>query len=211
MIVKKMIDLKFILCYFLFMKYKEDKELIELVKNNDNEALKELIYKYTPAAYVVFRKYARKMQEIGISNALSFEDKDIIIYNTAKSFNFDKRCKFISWLYQNVRFYCLNTMKASREMPYEDGAMNTIIESRRDLNKDSFDLNISYVNSLLEQFKDKRIKKIFQLRYFEHPSKNWQEIGAEMKLSHTTCVILHNKAKEILKKKLLSTANFDKI
>lgn len=189
-----------------------DLELIQKVQTQeDNDSLKELINRHSSLCYSMYQKYSSRMIESGVANVNSFEDKDYLIYATAKSYNPNKNSKYSSWLANNVRFYCLNTMKAQREIAHEDKDIDTILESRRDTNLDNYYLNISYVNSLLEQFKDKRIKKIFQLRYFEHPSKNWQEIGAEMKLSHTTCVILHNKAKEILKKKLLSTANFDKI
>jgi len=60
--------------------------------------------------------------------------------------------------------------------------------------------------------KDKRIEKIFKMRYFDSKKlKAWNEIGKKLHISTQTAINIHNKALEFLNKKITSKNLFDKI
>ena len=61
-----------------------------------------------------------------------------------------------------------------------------------------------YMLDLLSQIKDKRIKRIFELRYFseEKSRMTWTDISRKVKVSSQTAINLHNKGLDSLKKKI---------
>jgi DNA-directed RNA polymerase sigma subunit (sigma70/sigma32) len=69
-----------------------------------------------------------------------------------------------------------------------------------------------YITLLLDQLKDERISKIFNMRYFEtDTTQTWTKIGKKMNMSTQNAINLHNKGVQILKNKLTSKDLFDKI
>ncbi len=84
-------------------------------------------------------------------------------------------------------------------------------------NKDllvSFDKNnetYSYLNSLLSSFKDERIKRVYELRYFSGGEKlaTWNSIAKKLGVSTQTAINLHEKTRAFLKNKVLSKNSCD--
>ena len=66
-----------------------------------------------------------------------------------------------------------------------------------------------FISNLLDKMKDKRIEKVFKLRYFSDFAKRntWVEIANELKISPQTAINLHNRGKKIIARKL-SSENF---
>jgi hypothetical protein len=76
------------------------------------------------------------------------------------------------------------------------------------LNKEKIDL----IHDILDQMKDNRTKKVFNLRYFSDSKlKSWHSIGKKMDISTQTVINIHNKALLLLNKKISSELSFDKI
>tara|TARA_Y100000593_G_C4297460_1_gene331412 strand:+ start:1162 stop:1476 length:315 start_codon:yes stop_codon:yes gene_type:complete len=70
-----------------------------------------------------------------------------------------------------------------------------------------------YVFNILGSLKDKRIAKVFELRYFENfeekQKPTWSFIAKKIKTSTQTAINLHQRGKKILKKKIKATAYQD--
>ena len=59
-----------------------------------------------------------------------------------------------------------------------------------------------FICNLISQFKDERMKKVFELRYFSGSKKmTWVNIGSKLKVSAQTAINLHNKGKDMIRKK----------
>ena len=60
--------------------------------------------------------------------------------------------------------------------------------------------------------KDKRIKKVFELRYLGSDGKeSWSRIGENMSVSTQTAINLHDRGLKVLRKKMGSEVFFDKL
>ena len=67
------------------------------------------------------------------------------------------------------------------------------------------------MHNILNYISDKRIAKIFKLRYSEKNKKMpWSKIAKSLKISTQTAINLHNKTLKVLKFKLKSDNLFDK-
>jgi len=72
-----------------------------------------------------------------------------------------------------------------------------------------------FVFKILKQLKDKRISKVFKLRYFDEDIKNkkatWSTIATKIRTSTQTAINLHQKGINILNKKIRSEEYQDNI
>jgi RNA polymerase sigma factor (sigma-70 family) len=143
-------------------------------------------------------------------------DKIYIVYKSALSFKADKGIKFSTWLGNQMRYHCLNTInKKNKDVSMENESIRYITEKIQSeelnfnmLNKERIDL----IHDILEQMKDDRTKKVFNLRYFSDAKlKSWHAIGKKMDISTQTVINIHNKALVLLNKKISSQLSFDKI
>lgn len=189
-----------------------DLELVDKIKTEDcNNSLKELISRHTPLCYSIYHKYKNKLQEIaGWSPYDIYTEKDLIIYQVAKSFNSEKKTKFSTWLGNHIRYYCLHCLnKNNRHVLMEDKELNTHVENR--FEDTSIKENThEYIFNILEQLKDERIKTIYKLRYFgDGETPSWMKIGENLNISRQTVINLHRKAQKFLKNKLTSNKSFD--
>ena len=95
--------------------------------------------------------------------------------------------------------------------------MNFIINSRdsQEESRQVSEERIVFLKNLIDQFKDDRIKEIFQIRYFNGKVKKtpWAKIAKKIGVSTQTAINLHNKTLVMLKTKLNTKNNYamDKI
>lgn len=195
---------------------KTDEYLIHRVqKKNCEDSLKVLITRHSPICYKIYKKYISSFNVKNIDINEVYQQKDYTIYKTIKSFKFDKETKFSTWLANQIRYQCLNTINKKEDLVYMDHSdLQFIIdkEKPKDYNNDKLNELREYINTLLEQLKDRRISKIFNMRYFETGSnQTWTKIGKRMNMSTQNAINLHNKGVQILKNKLTSKDLFDKI
>jgi DNA-directed RNA polymerase specialized sigma subunit len=72
--------------------------------------------------------------------------------------------------------------------------------------------SLEYIFNLLSQLKDKRIEKVFELRYLGDDGKeSWSRIGENMSVSTQTAINLHDRGLKVLRKKMGSEVFFDKV
>jgi len=197
------------------LKDKTDNQLIKLVQTkNCEESLKILIERHTPLCFKMYKKYIPSFNVKNIDINEVYQQKDFTIYKTIKSFKTDKKTKFSTWLANQIRYQCLNTINKKEDILYlEPPELQYIIDKEKiETNTDKLNELREYINSLLDQLKDIRISKIFNMRYFETGSnQTWTKIGKRMNMSTQNAINLHNKGVQILKNKLTSKDLFDKI
>jgi len=193
-----------------------DDSLVKRVQNkNCEESLKILISRHTPLCYKIYKKYIPSFNVKNIDLNEICQQKDYVIYKTIKSFKSNKKTKFSTWLANQIRYQCLNAINKKEDILYmESKDLQMLIDNTSKNHRTEEKLNElrEYISSLLEQLKDHRICKIFNMRYFESGSnQTWTKIGKRMNMSTQNAINLHNKGVQILKNKLTSKDLFDKI
>lgn len=196
--------------------YKSDEFLVDRIqKYNCEDSLKMLCVRHAPLCYKIFKKYIPSFSVKNINFDEVYQEKDYVVYKSAKTFKQSKNVKFSTWLGNQIRYHCLNTINKKDNIIYmETKDIGNIIDKQYQENINSNKLNElkDYITSLLEQLKDDRISKIFNMRYFETSSnQTWTKIGKKMNMSTQNAINLHNKGVQILKNKLTSKDLFDKI
>ena len=194
-----------------------DLELVDKIKKfNCETSLKILIERHTPLCVKVYEKYLRPMSSLGINYDEIYGDKDYFIYKSVLSFKEDKGSKFSTWLANQIRYQCLNLMNNKKGIPTDEKELNYFIDLKSkgsDKENDAKIQNLEYINSILDQVKDKRIKKLFKFRYFNGDNKNmsWNEVGKKLGISSQTAININNKVIKLIRRKLKSKELFDNI
>lgn len=188
-----------------------------LVKNvqekNDELALKTLIERHSALCNSLYKKYSPPMIASGIHVEDIINEKDYIVYKSAMSFDPCKKSKFSTWLYNQVRYQCLNCMNEnSHYLTLDNDKLNYLIEKTAPVNKEYKNIN-EYIHNIIESCSDERVKKIFKMRYCNESTKkmSWNKIAKKLKISTQTAINIHNKAIKLLKTKVESKNCFDKI
>jgi RNA polymerase sigma factor (sigma-70 family) len=180
-----------------------DTYLAKEVKEKDcQNSLIELIGRHSNLCYKICQKYMPVLHASGIFVDDVLGDKDYIIYRSAKSYNPDKKTKFSSWLGNQVRYHCLNKINKNKKyVTMEDQELSFLVE-KGEREESSAELR-DYISNHLTRIKDKRIKQIFELRYFSEEGRlTWTAISKKIKVSSQTAINLHNKGLAILKKRM---------
>jgi len=188
-----------------------------LVKNiqekNDEDALKTLIDRHSALCNSLYKKYSPPMMASGIYVQDVIDQKGYIVYKSAMSFDPCKKSKFSTWLYNQIRYQCLNCMNEnSHYLTLESDKLNYLIEKNAPENKEYKNIN-EYIFNIIDSCSDKRIKRIFKMRYLDNPNKktSWNKIARKLKISTQTAINIHNKTLKLLKSKIESKNCFDKI
>ena len=188
-----------------------DNYLVERIRvTNCEKSLEELIKRHTGLCFNIIKRYASTFYANNIDITEASTDKNLIIWNSAKSFSAGKNVKFSTWLANQVKYSCLNALnKKSKDrlVSTEDEILDVLKEkSSEETNENLFE----FTNNILKQLKDKRIKQIFSLRYSSYSKKpSWCTVAQQVKVSTQTAINLHNKGVDIVFKKVKSTALSD--
>jgi RNA polymerase sigma factor (sigma-70 family) len=192
----------------------DDNTLVKNVQEkNDEEALKMLIDRHSALCNSLYKKYSSSMLNSGVYLQDIVDQKDYIVYKSAMSFDPCKNSKFSTWLYNQVRYQCLNCMNEnSHYLTLETDKLNYIIEKQAPPQKEYKNIN-EYIFNIIDSCSDKRVQKIFKMRYLNNSNKKmpWNKIAKKLKISTQTAINIHNKALKLLKNKIESKNCFDKI
>ena len=201
------------------MKQLKDNQLVWRVKvKKCDKRLLELISRHTPLFYKISQKYFPFAFKGGSSQTVDdiIGSCESLIYESILEYKSTRKVKFSTWLGNFVRYKCLNYLnKNSKLVDAEEGKLNFFFQ-KKSLEEYSKATEVDdhiFVNNLIDQFKDDRMKKVFELRYFSGEKKmTWVNIGTELNVSAQTAINLHNRGKSIIKKKFKSSSRFaDKI
>jgi len=168
-------------------------------------ALSSVIERYTPVFLSMYSKYFSAVKECGGDPSDVLGDKDLIIYEAAKSFDLNKGSSFCTWLSNNAKYKCLHSINKARKISLlQERVRNNNESTLNNLNKNVFKLKElnAHIFSILDRLKDKRIMSVYKLRYFSGGKMTWSKIGKELGFSSQTAINLHARGARALKKKI---------
>jgi len=183
-----------------------DLDLIKNIKHKqDSDSLKDLVNRHSGIFCEIVKRYQHFISQNGHDPKDLFEDKEMVIYQSALSFNEEKNIKFSTWLGNQARYHCLNFLnKYSHYHPTDNSYIQNTIENAQDIKLDLTKENCDYLLNILKSIKDKRIYKIFKMRFYSKNKKDrsWSAIGKKLKISTQTAINLYNKYIILLKNKV---------
>tara|TARA_Y100000593_G_C4160518_1_gene261791 strand:+ start:82 stop:678 length:597 start_codon:yes stop_codon:yes gene_type:complete len=193
----------------------DDAKLVRNIQENQcDESLKTLISRHTPLCYNILQKFYPVLSKNGFSKDDVFNDKDYLIYKSAMLFKIHKKTKFSTWIGNYTRYHCLNLLNSKKGqvlISTEDESVKNLLNKKTEDQNTEGSNTEEFVSFILNELHDKRVQKIYMMRYFskDGKKKTWKEIARELGVSSQTVINIHNKAKKILKNKLKSKNNFD--
>ena len=90
--------------------YSDEELIYKIKKENSSESVEELINRHSALCIDVSKKYHGSLAASGVPIDDLYKEKNYIIYKSAMSFNPSKKVKFTTWLGNQMRFHCLNTL-----------------------------------------------------------------------------------------------------
>ena len=184
----------------------DDIELVENIKNEKDVdyCLQELIERHTGIYLDIVNKYT---QHTNTSNKLDLiDEKDYNIYQTALKYKSDKGTKFPTFLGNETKWICLNKqnkIKKEKKVAFDD-ISEIDLAQEDDGNKEKLEVFKKTIE-LAKQHEDKRVEKIFEMRYIigeKNKVMPWKKISKELNMSIQGCINIHNSAIEEFKLEL---------
>jgi len=173
----------------------------KIKKEGCNRSIETLIERHSKLYYSICNKYyhAGHVAEV-------YSDKHFVIYRAIQNYNPDRKTKFSTWLGNMTKYHCLNkTKKEAQYIPTEDKDLAYFLKDKalEKFDRQKIKEEVDYIFEVLDSVKDKRISKIFKMRYLSSdPKMTWKKIALEFRLTPQTIINLHGKGKKILKKKM---------
>jgi DNA-directed RNA polymerase specialized sigma subunit len=171
--------------------------LIERIKNEqDSGSLQMLIDRHSGI-------YLDTVNKI-ISNSCGFvdkgeilNDKDYSIYSAALKYEPSRNTKFSTYLANETRWRCLNIYNKNKKFqkePLED-QLKEVADSSVFVEDIQQKETLKKVFNITNKQKDKRIKKIIDMRYGLSYNKphSWKEIAESLNMSIQGCIDIHDK------------------
>ena len=183
----------------------EDLQLVDNIKKDTKteDSLQELIGRHTGIYLDIVNKYT---QNGNTTNRLDLiDEKDYNIYQAALKYEGDKGTKFPTFLGNETKWICLNKFNKRKKDPQlsiDDVKESDILHPKKEKIKKE-DLEIfSEAIKLSKVHKDKRVEKIFEMRYITGEKNKvmpWKKISEELNMSIQGCINIHNSAVEKFK------------
>src|SRR6266498_541384 len=190
-----------------------EKVLINRIKNqNCNESLITLTDRHTPLCWKIYGNFSAALSNLGFSADDVLGYRFDVTYRAAKNFKFEKRTKFCTFVGLYFRYYCLNILEENQKyVNVENDTLNYFQEKSnktdKDINKNEEDFD--YIFEILSKLKDKKVLKIYKLRYNKKKSMTWSEIAKKTDQSTQGIINTHNKYLKLLRSKLESKNSLD--
>ena len=144
----------------------EELSLINLAKEGDNQSLKQIIDQHSGICVNIYKKYTNISSISGVTRDDIESSKDYIIFNSVKSYDPSRGSKFSTWLANQTRFYCLNSINKNKNLtPSDEDTIEYLIDKKHfeDFkDKDAIEFKNETVNEIkkiLNSISNKKIKK----------------------------------------------------
>jgi DNA-directed RNA polymerase sigma subunit (sigma70/sigma32) len=183
----------------------EDLQLVDNIKRDTKteDCLQELIGRHTGIYLNIVNKYTLNGNT---TNRLDLiEEKDYNIYQAALKYKSDRGTKFPTFLGNETKWICLNKYNKKKKEPQlsiDDVKESDILHPKKEKIKKE-DLEVfSEAIKLSKVHKDKRVEKIFEMRYITGEKNKvmpWKKISEELNMSIQGCINIHNSAVEKFK------------
>ena len=186
------------------LRYMEkDIQLIHKVKSSkDQESLKKLIERHSGIYIEMVNKYIPESIE-GLNKQDLLQDKDFCIYDAAIKFDEGKNTKFGTYVGNLARWKCLNIYNKKTKFPQTNisDIFDSSVSQESEIKKMEYEEEIQKVLEAIENLEDKRVKKIFKMRYCVGKKLTpWKKIAKKLDLSIQGCINIHNKHLTDIKK-----------
>jgi RNA polymerase sigma factor (sigma-70 family) len=173
-----------------------DIELVNNIKHNNdlaNYSVTTLLDRHAP----LYNKIVSKMVT-GQHHETIMNDKYYVLFNAATKFDETKNVKFSTWFGDCARYHTLNYLTELKSPENNNIPIDDYLTSEtHQYEEQSFpDERENLVFNRLKKVSDKRIYKIFNLKYKKN--KKWSEISELLGITVTMCINLRNKGREIL-------------
>jgi DNA-directed RNA polymerase specialized sigma subunit len=194
-----------------------DIELIKKVRESScTNSMEELINRHKNIYYTVCHKFHKKHPTINLEDIL--DDIYIVFGRAVDTYKQDKKTKFSTWLHYMSYWHALNSHKdIGKTINFENSDLDKINESN---NRHAYfccptkETN-DYIYNILGQLEDKRIKKIFEMRFLEGGEKNkllsWSRIAPRLGLSISHTINLWEKGRKFIFSKIKENNYYDNI
>ena len=166
-----------------------DNTLVKKVKSTGcNESFLMLMERHERLFYKMCQTYGAVAETKGLKKEDMFQEKSFILFKAIKSYKPNKKTKFSTWFGNCSKYFCLSFINSKNKfVDMEDDTIETIMINK---GKEEFDDQTKfkndkdYVFEILKQLKDKRISRVFRLRYFDSDVKNkkptWSNIARKI-------------------------------
>ena len=201
-----------------YFNNQSDSELINNIKNQHDieESLNELVERHSGIYIDMVNAYSSRDNAFIDKDEL-INDKEYKIYLAALKYDETKGTKFSTYLGNETKWSCLNTYNRNKRRPvfnsdFIENMADQESEESRDISNSIKKDIFNKVLSLIDSHPDKRVEKIFNMRYIEG-NKNkvmpWKNIGDSLNLSIQGCINIHNSAIKDIQNELKGEFNFE--
>ena len=162
-----------------------------------------MIGRHTGIYLDIVNKYT---QNGNLTNKLDLiDEKDYNIYQAALKYKSDRGTKFPTFLGNETKWICLNKYNKKKKEPQisiDDIREIDILSTKNEkINKEDLEV-FSEAIKFSKTHKDKRVEKIFEMRYITGEKNKvmpWKKISKELDMSIQGCINIHNSAVEKFK------------
>jgi len=181
-----------------------DTQLTKRLKQEGcNQSFVELSERYENVFYKICQKYKPALISVGVQPEDVYEDKNVVLLKCALTFDPTRKTKFSTWLGNYAKFTCLNYINSKKYIfSSESEELYKFVEENQPApTTEQFFEESDIIFKCLSKLKDKRIEKIFRMRYFYKHKKQstWKCISKEIGVSIQTAINLHRKGLELLR------------
>jgi len=181
------------------METLSDSYLIKSIKKKKkvDECLQELIDRHSGIYLDIVNSFLRNCNNDSLREEI-INDKEYAIYNSVLKYDENRGTKFSTFLGNEAKWMCLNASNKNKK--YVELNDNTY---DFECIKDTYEHTVvNFQDQILKEFNeeiskhpDKRIQKIFSMRYSGNKKLTpWRKISKAMNLSIQGCINIHNAA-----------------
>jgi hypothetical protein len=190
-------------------KKPSDLELVEEVKASScGTSLVELCDRHGAIYSAIIAKLSQRYGNWFVTSEL-LNDKALVIYNSALKYDPERKTKFSTFVGNEAKWHYLNKCNQQKRLYRQGSVPDNFLElfatEESHETKVAKEDTLTYIFKTLGRHPDRRISKIFKLRY-EIGKKNkvmpWHLVGKEIGLSAQGCINIHKVGIKFLQEKL---------
>lgn len=173
-----------------------DQELIDKVKEDqDSDSLVEIINRHSGIYHDMVGRFLSGSKNVADRDGL-LEEKEFTIYNSVMKYDPSRGAKFATYLANEAKWKCLNTLTRSKKFP--KCSLEEILRQPQcegySLIHENYEV-FSLFKLFLAKEKDQRVKKIIDMRYNSVSNKivPWRKIAKSLKMSIQGVINIHNR------------------
>jgi DNA-directed RNA polymerase specialized sigma subunit len=172
-----------------------DIDLIKKIRNKDcGDSLSVIIKRHGGLYCSIISRMCKKYNNWTNSEDL-FAERDYVIYQSAIKYDASKKIKFSTYIGNQAKWTYLNKSNKTQKIINKQSRLIENLEYDQNTEEKHCPLDtLNLALSILNDHPDKRILKLFELRYKigkKNKEMTWHLVGENMSLSAQGCINLH--------------------